>query len=496
MDDRSFVWQCAEFSIRTGLQPLRGPWNYPSLSLPYNIMQRTTAIASNPWFRRAWVVQEVASHPITTLRINNQETEWETFRSLLWATNAIKLRLIRATKAVEGLDTAIHDPQASSLWLSVAPGSRCRKSLSIFSILACTHDFYATDPRDKIFALYHLADDVPPQSFIPDYAKTVTEVFSQFTRWIIDNTGSLRILCFADQVLPVTRQEQLPSWVPDYQNLAGHIKDFWNYENQNFRVSHRMRVAQRYVGNRAILSVQGCHLARVKGVIRIESQSWEAIRVCDIWALLCRVHSENYSATPSAAKYLEDAIAPALTRSIFAHVLLHGDDSYTAMKLLTDLLAREDPDLARLNCSWSDQHKLHRLMRIPTCEPFFAQQKMLLHTGRQAFFFCNRGKLGLCPMGTRVGDSIVTLYGGDGPFVLRPKPKSPRASLAQKLKQRITYEFVGECYLGGMMQGEQERSPYWSDSLHADPLDPDPCLDPQGMYYQRGVYRTEFFDIE
>jgi hypothetical protein len=99
-------------------------------------------------------------------------------------------------------------------------------------------------------------------------------------------------------------------------------------------------------------------------------------------------------------------------------------------------------------------------------------------------------------MGTRVGDSIVTLYGGDGPFVLRPKPKSPRASLAQKLKQRNTYEFVGECCLDGMMQGEQERSPYWSDSLHADPLDPDPCLDPQGMYYQRGVYRTEFFDIE
>lgn len=67
---------------------------------------------------------------------------------------------------------------------------------------------------------------------------------------------------------------------------------------------------------------------------------------------------------------------------------------------------------------------------------------------------------------------------------------------ADKLRQSNKYELIGPCYLNGAMKGEKMESLHWHDPLYHEPLDPDPCIDPSGELYNRGVYRTEFFHIE
>ncbi len=60
---------------------------------------------------------------------------------------------------------------------------------------------------------------------------------------------------------------------------------------------------------------------------------------------------------------------------------------------------------------------------------------------KRAFIITERGFLGLAPEMARAGDAVCVLQGGDVPFVVRPKGED-------------SWEFVGECYVHGIMQGE------------------------------------------
>ena len=51
------------------------------------------------------------------------------------------------------------------------------------------------------------------------------------------------------------------------------------------------------------------------------------------------------------------------------------------------------------------------------------------------------GKMGLAPAAARVGDRICIFFGGQLLYVLRER-------------EEIKWEFVGECYVHGLMDGE------------------------------------------
>jgi hypothetical protein len=72
------------------------------------------------------------------------------------------------------------------------------------------------------------------------------------------------------------------------------------------------------------------------------------------------------------------------------------------------------------------------------------QGHMLRWMTARAFLITDRGFIGLGPALTRPGDVVCVLRGGDVPFVLRPL-------------EGDSYQFVGECYLHGIMNGSFAR---------------------------------------
>jgi hypothetical protein len=70
------------------------------------------------------------------------------------------------------------------------------------------------------------------------------------------------------------------------------------------------------------------------------------------------------------------------------------------------------------------------------------------------------GRVGLCPSGSKVGDLVVVLYGGNVPYLLRSK-LSERGQGAGDRQGNSSdeYYFVGECYAEGLMDGEACYSP-------------------------------------
>jgi hypothetical protein len=82
------------------------------------------------------------------------------------------------------------------------------------SLLWLTNHFAntkASDPRDKVYALLGLATD--HVNVVPDYGRSVAEVYIDTAREMITSPGNLDVLCACEKQ-GIT--EELPSWVPDW----------------------------------------------------------------------------------------------------------------------------------------------------------------------------------------------------------------------------------------------------------------------------------------
>jgi hypothetical protein len=499
-DPRSDVWQWIEFEIATLLREISPDRLFQP---PQNLIQRFSIISSNPWFRRVWVLQEVANNTEVCVHVGTDKVDWIVFQSLL----IIVLELVTASIKWGKLPSGDLPPP---IWRDVAVKTRSQQ-LSISRIIMNMGDFSATDPRDMVFAMYPLATDISGEIFKPDYTWSITETYSRFTRWIIDTTSSLDVL-LASNVGISTRNGILPSWVPDYdQKIDGSRLMPWVYEDS--RASEERQLLVIPTMNPIALRLGGFRVATIAAIIdakfvdelihpNLESREGrrypklEEIDITILWSCLNHAYSTNFSKRLPITQCLEFGKTTPFTVQDFSRVLLHGYTKHADR--FADMWAESDPDLAILDCSLDFQQQLRRSIRRRGSFPEPATNNMLReHSLRgRVFFFSHNGELGLCPAGVRSGDEVVVLYGGNLPFVLGPR-SFPRSMFpADKLRQSNKYELIGPCYLNGAMKAEKMESLHWHDPLHHEPLDPDPCIDPSGKLYSRGVYRTEFFHIE
>jgi hypothetical protein len=194
--------------------------DYPAL---YGVV---TGILMTPWFRRAWVVQEVVTPLISPFLVLGHQ--------------------ILPLEDLAIVETALNQPQVSSK-LPLGPASIIRKrlatnlmklrdlyrpdpqdvpsSIQITSIYSATLELshllktvaaqkQATDPRDKVFSFIGLVPQLEYSgSLRPDYTLSCSKVYHQYTRFILETTGDFDILLTKGCQVP-----GVPSWVPDFEN--------------------------------------------------------------------------------------------------------------------------------------------------------------------------------------------------------------------------------------------------------------------------------------
>lgn len=170
------------------------------LSMAYMLRQQ--------WFRRAWVVQEVAVSASVTILFDHLEYDWNEVVAALKCLSGVKfpLAFLPSPQHLAAIDHErnLYAGIASSLPGVLIRHQRCR----------------ATDQRDKIFAFAGL---VNPASAARDVRVTYADadppaaVFRELATRIMTRDGSLDIL----SGLPTSRARasaSLPSWVPDWSS--------------------------------------------------------------------------------------------------------------------------------------------------------------------------------------------------------------------------------------------------------------------------------------
>lgn len=81
------------------------------------------------------------------------------------------------------------------------------------SIIRLTRDTQCSDPRDRLYALFSLL--TPRQKILaiePDYSKSPSKIYQDFTQHYIEQQMDLNILATDLQQFSHTS----PSWVPDW----------------------------------------------------------------------------------------------------------------------------------------------------------------------------------------------------------------------------------------------------------------------------------------
>lgn len=175
------------------------------------------SILRRPWFRRAWVVQEVAVSCKATILWDRVEYDWENVVEALKQMSTAKFPL------------AFIDFQHIAAIDNERRRYRSRES-TLLGVLLRHQRTMATDPGDKVYAFLGLVDKFhASQAVRVSYTDSITSVYREVAIKILQHDRSLDIMSRSPS--PVySKLNGLPSWVPDWSiSTSPNMGYTWSY---------------------------------------------------------------------------------------------------------------------------------------------------------------------------------------------------------------------------------------------------------------------------
>ena len=420
-------------------------------------------IIGRPWFRRVWVLQEIAVSAHARVICADENVSWSEF------VEAVKFcRVI-------GITPYYIDPIVSFWSTSIAKLQKAVQSGVRFTMLDLLLSFrhcLATGPRDKVFALCGLvANDSP--NIIPYYSLGTLDVYKTIAVQILRETDCLDILN-VPRNSKVTGIEDLPSWVPDWSGVDRFCTAFLTREGAdevryNFSATKSSQASINIDNSGRILRLTGVRVDRVKdrGDVLIDSEWRLKILHEDLSS-----NQDNNEATDKIHQLIRSNVRE---REIFAQweklAAIRSKVRYPTGESHSDvyrktLVANHMPEgESASKAAFEDWLNHQRRMRLlpKFNKPFYQvtgvylmqfvyrmlgkkisgefQLNMVPVLGRR-LARTEMGYLALIPDISEVGDQIWLLKGAKFPIVLRPDPLN------------LDYELVGASYVHGIMHGE------------------------------------------
>ncbi|KAI9148210.1 major facilitator superfamily transporter [Paramyrothecium foliicola] len=176
-----------------------------------------------PWFRRCWVVQEVALGRKVMFYCGKYVLH---MKNIVVAADFTRLPYSKVNSKEMGFHwksyLSYHDAMNEFIRRKEEgePISNFGMTLSTIVLLPAL-TLEATRPEDKIFSLYGLCKRFGFAMPAPDYQKPLAVVYTEAAATIIESEGSLELLSVVTES-PGWYEHDLPSWVPDFSGSMRH----------------------------------------------------------------------------------------------------------------------------------------------------------------------------------------------------------------------------------------------------------------------------------
>lgn len=181
------------------------------------------ALADRPYWKRAWVYQELSLAKNVVIQSGRTSTTLERLLKARLGLNMLSMLCVTGDVPTELASIIRIQARPMVYMLDLVGRSRSLRPYSLKILLLEMLDSFkvlnATDPKDKVFALLgFVALDGPyPHLITADYTKTTEQVYLDVARYLILTDQTLHVLNQRHSRPSIGCQRSMPTWVPDWQ---------------------------------------------------------------------------------------------------------------------------------------------------------------------------------------------------------------------------------------------------------------------------------------
>ena len=420
----------------------------PAMSLDW---QAVDALYWRAWFWRVWIVQEITLAKSATVFCGPHFISWTTMAE---AAKYMQASLIFSVLGIS--------PYKMTRLNRSAYSYQTGTEYTLHRLLLESRLSLATDPRDHVYALLGLASDAASLAVQIDYKKSVADVFTSAATQILQGEDRLWLFCtITDSKWAVT--PKLPSWVPDWAALPRASSLLQNHiKAPGFAATGKSVPRLEFPSNGRLHA-----LGRIADVVQSLAVGLYMYRE--------RARNPNDTVPKWYTAYMGSAFSANIAWVLHAWGRLAdtlssyptGEDVntayYTTLNANQQLPGENFPSMDELYklfhlyyVSWvttlSRRSIIDKVEGVDRSAVTVYADTVFSATSGRRFCITKEGYMGLVPTSTKIGDSIVLLSGGLTPYVVRRRRNG-------------TWDFLGECYIHGLMNGE-----VWDDEARLEEL--------------------------
>lgn len=399
------------------------------------------AFLERDWFSRVWILQEIVLAKSILIQCGDHTLSWGTL-------DLLGSLLIKRPKnditPIRDLGEFMLQMVRARVTHHFGAIEQKRSFLSLTALLREMRARKATDPRDKVYGLLGIVVGQSESKLRPDYTKDWPIVYADMTNSLLAYDKKLSILKLVE--VKARMETQFPSWVPDLR-FYDHLNFLYQPQviirpEDIYRSAGNTFVVSQSVGDPKLLALRGIYVGLITSVSEppgnLTGNVALGARVLDggEWFQFAQGCAKN-GLYPPTGESLTDAFAR----------LRIGD---SLGRLGSDRTQRPKPGEYPSPGNLSYSATGDGLLRGDRDD---IGNLILSNTTRRRLFITDSGYMGLTHRSNQVGDKVYVLFGGDMPFVLRPKNNH--------------FLFRGEAYVHGIMDGEaltkarQNADPSW-----------------------------------
>jgi hypothetical protein len=438
-------------------------------------------LLQNPYWRRAWVVQEIAVATKIHIYLGGIVFNWDYFAEIiaslqrtrvgsLFVFTTIEDASANIVAAIEGRDQILH---IAELRMDLRQSRLEGRSLQLGSLLYSTYNCLATDPRDRVFSLLGMSDMEEVGAIVPNYKQDISSIFVSTSRYVITNESnpfrSLHLAGIGNRRCTAN----LPSWVVDwnaglvsrtfwkdfdsfpYQASNGHCGIVQNDEAsetisvtgfQFDEIKNCAALAREWISKSSAVSkssaasqgklfyrilVESCDLADVQSP---EPYKTGQSRFEAFWR--CCVGDRNHTQLirPADLRIGESFYASLMFGRASSYADLPSEEAVGALEAWRNLYPERQ---------WRSNEEAERNMDEEDAKTRLFNGAISYGLRWRMFANTKGGYYAVVPPLAEVGDIICLIDGAQTPFVLR--------------RDADRLQLVGECYVHGIMDGEIAR---------------------------------------
>jgi hypothetical protein len=430
------------------------------------------SLLKNPVFSRLWLVEEVAVARNVTLHCGQPAIHYRDLVEAVSIFTSFRVQIsdLFRQNNLNYKDLVDRKVTIAESFINVstnalrATNSGIQRRHSLEALVSQLKDLTTTDPLDRIYSVLAIAKDGPSfeeatdmehpdtiensESLKIDYNKSPLEVYQDFVVRAIERSQSLDIIC-RYWASSASSEVTLPTWVRPLQSTQPRVNinvsertdpdslvglpDHNYYHASRGTVAHvrssppSNSIASLFTHGVRIDTISKLGGRAPQGIILSE---WRQLGNCatmkeakaseDFWRTLVADRGPDGSNTPSW-----------YTRAFLYCIALTPTGDIDTNRLIDTCKAEESSLVVDF---------LYRVQSVIWNREFLVSK--------------NNRWIGLAPMDAKVDDVICILDGCSVPVVLRPCSRD----MGTRTDERGSfYQFVGECYVHGMMDGEAKE---------------------------------------